>query len=146
MSGISYAAMRCNIIILWDSEYFVCILVRSRHHADSFLVIMIINLHMRMFIAVLSRLYDTKLCAVKIIMDNNNTTLRGQRRGCRPWVRLQLNVKNECLKPVTPVWHTATGTNKVGAAYWGKFMLTSLKHLSVSLQNRLNKVLGELQN
>ncbi len=63
--------------------------MRSGYHADSFLVIIIINLYMFMFIAVLSRLYDTKLCAVKIIMDYDNTTLRGQRRGRQPWVRLQ---------------------------------------------------------
>ena len=54
--------------------------------------------------------------------------------------------KNECLIPGTPVWHTATGTDKVGAAYWGKFVLTSLKPTSVSLQNRLNKVLGEIES
>ncbi len=50
-----------------------------------------IYLDMRMFIAVCSRMYHTKLSAVKIIMDYDNTTLQGQRCGRQPWVSLRLN-------------------------------------------------------
>jgi hypothetical protein len=56
------------------------------------LSLLFINIDMRMFIAVLSRMYHTKLCAVKIIMDYDNTTLQGQRRGRQPWV-FRLNVR-----------------------------------------------------
>jgi hypothetical protein len=76
MANILYASL-CDYVIM---------LIR-------FLLFLFINLDMRMFIAVLSCMYHTKLCAVKIIMNYDNTTLQGQRRGRQPWMRLRLNVR-----------------------------------------------------
>jgi hypothetical protein len=77
MANILYASLCDHAITL------ICFL----------LSLLFINLDLRMFIAVLSHIYHTKLSVVKIIMDYDNTTLQGQQRGRQPWVRLRLNVR-----------------------------------------------------